>query len=193
MTPFLRDFLITMGGYTLAITFGFWLGNFLSRGLAWLVWRVWSTARKGSVLVFVQSLTIPYFAIGKISGEFLKYRPRGAKKGEEKLISLSRDPTQKSPIQRRFGIPYVETDEVTNNLYCADFSVISGFDAQKFNSLVERIAMLPKRQDKKTLLLLIVAFAILAVCLYTAYQTGHLGSMIASLNTVKASVVGVSP
>lgn len=164
----LIDSLWLMAGYTLWIFVIYFLINALTlRFLGTYIKVRTSMGRK--TLVEVKGVTSTYFKVGFIEDGFLKYKNHEKK---QKRLGVS-----SGQIGRKMGINFLVVDEETNSVVAPDFTVVTGFDAIKFNNLYIRTLQAPKNEKDKTkiiiLLLVVIALAVLIVG-YLVFQQGQL-------------------
>jgi hypothetical protein len=187
MDSFMWGVLKYIGQYLLLILMGFFVANFTSKGMLWTIAKARMNARSGGVIVRVNSPLRSYFRIGKVNGDILTYKNRA---GNTCVITI----TDAECFRDFLGLKMIETDEVTNNVLKADFSVVPGHDAEKVNNLYVRILTLPKKLNNRDTLTLIFVVACLVVSLYTAYKLGKVQEAVNAARVVSGVVeTGVMP
>lgn len=179
MDEALRQIIWLMGGYAIMLLLGLLIAQGVTRGLFFKLLS--ARMGRGKVLVKVHSVTGPYFVVGRVREEALKYKARGAK--AESVVML-----EKGVVDRVFGVPYVETDERSNNILRHNFDVVPGHDAQKVDNLMTRIAMLPKKPGSKEIIVIILLIVIVVIAGYNAFKTGQLQGSVNTLTNITVSM-----
>lgn len=178
--------IIQIGVYLALMIFIFFALNFWTQGF-FAKWLKVKTSRGKLVLVRVQGLTGEYYRPGKISEGDITFKDN---KKEIRRLSL---PGRES-INRGMGVNYVIIDDVKNAVMTIDFKMVSGFDAEKNNSLHIRALYKPSLLDDKTKIIigvLVVTAILVIVGLVINYQ-GHKSLMTAieALRQISSSTGG---
>lgn len=120
------------------------------------------------VLVKIRTKIRDYFAVGWVEDDFLKFKIR------KRVINLSL-PDQ-ACFYKSLSVTWIDINEKKGAISLTDYSAVSGFDAEKFSSLIERSLMKPSvrtSQEKILIALLVVVgiigLATLGVC-YMIYK-----------------------
>lgn len=177
------EFLYQVAAYAAIFLMATLFYNFLSQGFLFKLIKA-RAGRGGRVLMKVHGVTGAYWVVGALEAEFLLWKARGDK--DVRRLMLRRE-----HLSRMFAVPYVDVDEVSNNIVTPDFKYAVPFDAKAADLLVLRALM---RGDKKGLILLIIVlvlvFAVGCGVAYVAVQQNELRAVIEGLNVVSSVVVG---
>jgi hypothetical protein len=128
--------------------------GFLQRGFFFPFLKVKVSFGK-YILAKVRAVNRDYYKTGWIDEGFLVYKTKDGKK----RIAIP----DSSVFYRSLGVTWVDIDEKTNNLLKPDYTVMSGYDAQMYDSLLKRALYRPTEADQKFkifMILLIVAILV---------------------------------
>lgn len=188
----LTDFLLILAGWAFLLYvivavvnwlsarfFTSWLGVRLSQGRKWLV-KIWTADNKA------------YYRPGKPDGNIVRYRDRN--KNYRRVCMVP------EAVYRSFGCDVLETDETQNGVRITaqelidgeepvldavkvrgGFRAVTGFDAKKIDNLVEWALTLPKSEDMKLKILMLLSvlnLAGLAILGYLIISSGSGGGLI---------------
>jgi len=150
----------------------------------------WLKAKGGRgkyILIKVRSTLRDYFEAGTIKDGYVIYG-----KGEQTRRILIGEKS----IYRAWGVACVDIDENTGGVCQADYSTITGFDAERFESLLIRALYRPnleENKDKIILILVVVAIAAAGVAAILGYvnlqEIGRLQSTISG--TIQSTIQSV--
>lgn len=161
--------------------------SLIQRGFFWKFMRA-RTSGGRLIICKLRQMTRDYFRLGRIEEGFLIFKGFDG----DRRISIN-DP---NVFYRSIGCTWVDIDDEKNALVKSDFSTVSGFDADKYNSLYLRALYKPQIVDSSTkliillLIIIIVAIGILVFFNYKSYnQIGILQSMVSSLKTTASNGV----
>lgn len=156
MAAQLGFFLLIVGivNWLSAKFFGSWLRVRMAQGRLWLV-KVWTADNKA------------YYAVGKPDGAMVRYKDKNKQWRRVCMVPEA--------VYRAFGCDVLETDETSNGIRLtaqdalddkdpvADsvkvrggFRAVTGFDAKKIDNLVQWALTLPRKDDGKMRILLIL-------------------------------------
>jgi len=192
MDAFIKDVLVQIACYLGLVVIVLLALDRFSWG--WLrVWFKVKPSRGRFVMVKVRNVLRDYFKAGRIEEGWLIYRKVGKKKSEESRISIN-----ESCVYRSMGVYVIDVDEQKDCSVSKDFSAVSGYDAEKNNSLHLRALYKPSIMDDKTKILLILLIVVLLASLaslFISYQNGQ--KILAAVNALKevsrAAVTTISP
>jgi len=142
--------------------------NFWLRGFFWSFAKVKSSGGK-LCLVRVRSKLRDYFRPGTVSDATLRYKDAI---GEYRTVNIPEEDDQKNQVEvfyRAFGVTCIDIDETRNCVFQLDGDGVSGFDAAKFDSILQRALLKPSFGDKKLLIVLVIVIIILLVTFFSAY------------------------
>ena len=152
----MNDVYLMVGSYVAVMAILFFVFNFLSGGLLVPLLKV-KMSRGKLVLIRIRAVPTDYFRPGKVTEGFLIYKDR--MKNNRRIGC----PSHKKFVTRSLGVNCMDIDDEKNAVVLPDFSVVTGFDAVKFDNLYTRALMAGAPQDKILLIILIiVAFSLLA-------------------------------
>lgn len=177
---FIYQVLVQIGVYLGVVLFVFLLIDFMS--VKWL--RTWFRVKQSRgqlLLVHVRSAVQDFYRVGKIVDGFLMYK--GFTK-EQKRIALA-----DNCIFRSAGVNCVVVDDVKNAVLLRNFDVVTGYDAEKHESLYLRALYKPAILDSNTkimMVLLIVVIIAVAFGFYLAH-----GWIVSSQEVVLSAVNGL--
>lgn len=184
----MNPILIQMIYYMVVMILTFFLVGLLERGFFFQYVRVKLSFGR-FILVKIRAINRDYFRVGKVIEGFLVFKsPAG-----QKRISL--DPNTPG-FYRVMGTTWIDLSDETNAVVKPDFSVASGFDAVKYNSLYLRALYKPAIADNTTkiliagMILILVGLAALGFVLYK--QSYNLEVMAAQIANIKTGVVAGS-
>lgn len=135
----------------------------------------WLKARAGRgkfILIKQRGKIRDHFAIGVIKGDYLIYG-----KKENKSRSL----VDKASIYTAWGVPCVDMDEATNNVARVDYSVLPGFDAEKYESLYTRALYRPSLDQPVDRTLLVLLIVILVAVVVVGFLVWNVSQQIGAL------------
>jgi hypothetical protein len=173
---------IQIGAYLFIVVAILFLLNRSTQGFlsAWFKVR---RLRGRKVLVRVRTVINDYFTSGSVDEGFLVYVPRGKKKTESKRLSI-----EEVSVYRSYGLHCVDVDDAKNCSFSRDAKAVSGFDAEKNNSLHLRALYKPSLIDNQTkiiIIILIVLVIAVAASIFMSVNLGKtLGAKIDALKTV---------
>jgi hypothetical protein len=181
----LSEVLIQLSIYAAILLGGFFVANVVSGGAVFKVLRCKLSGGK-RILLKVHGVTGPYLATGRLVERQIKFRVRGSKNDSVTIIP------EGMVIVKWLGAYFVEVYE-DGRVVTQDFRVESGHDGEVIDSLMKRIAMLPKRPGIQELLLIIGI--ILCVCgiAYLVFKMGEVEKALEYLVTVAQVSEGVVP
>jgi hypothetical protein len=132
------------------------------------------------VLIKIRAINRDYFKKGEIIEGFLVWKTKtGARRVAVK---------DKNAFYRALACSWIDVDDEKNSICYPDYSVVSGFDAEKYDNLYKRTLYRPSVEDAKTkIIIILVIIAILfsgisGYLSYVGYQNtqqifGQLASM----------------
>ena len=167
----LTDFLMIMGGWAFVLYvmvaivnwlsakfFTAWFRVRISQGGRWLV-KIWTADNKA------------YYRVGTPDGNIVRYKDRG--KNWRRVCMVP------EAVYRSFGCDVLETDETQNGIRITaqelldeeegespeqdsikvrgGFRAVTGFDAKKMDNLVQWALTLPRTDDRKILILMVLS------------------------------------
>lgn len=149
MNELLQQILLYLLSYLAVFVLAIVIISVLLRGFFWTYMRVKSSRGK-LVLVKVRGVSKPYYRAGKVQENFLVYKT--AEKNE-KRIKLERQ-----YIYNDLGISWVEVDSVTDGVYDPSKAMdgVTGFDADRMNSLYLRALYRPNILDPRTQIMFVL-------------------------------------
>lgn len=170
---------------TLALT------GVFQRGFFWKYARVRLSFGK-YLMIRIRTPLRVYYAVGEVVEGFLVYKLRK----ETVRYSLNNDD---KVFYRSMAVTWVDIDEEKHALIKTDYSAVTGFDAQKFESLNVRALMKPAEKSLKEklilfLLVLVVVGVIVAIVigLRNANAINNLAAAIPGwFENMRGSVQGV--
>lgn len=139
------------------------------------------------LLVKVNTAIGNYFKPGDVDEGWVVYRGAGKKKDEMRRISLS-----PGCVYRAYNILCVDVDDEKNCVFKKDMTAVSGYDAEKNNTLHLRALYKPMLMDDKTKIILVILIVVVigiiisALLNYTTMQ--KILTSIESLKSVGSTV-----
>ena len=133
-------------------------------------------SRGAKIMLMIKTPISWYYKIGVPAEKILVYKDRSK---EEKRLSIPED-----AVIRFLSINWLLIDEDKNAIMKADFSVVSGFDAPRYNNLYLRALYKPLLQDTIKLIILIVSIAGLIATIYAIVKLNQIEQLITSLKVV---------
>ena len=171
-------------GYLMSTLIGIAIIGFLQRGFFIPYLRVRSSLGK-FVLVKIRAVNRWYYDVGKLDQSDLVF----GKKKERKRINNVKD----IHFYRSLGITWVNIDEETNAILTPDLKGVTGFDAEKQESLLVRALFKPSLEDHRNkIIMVLILAAILAAGLsaYFSYNIlNEMGALRAGVDSLKAGLV----
>lgn len=149
-----------MGGVAALLFIGFFILNAASHGFIGVLLRV-KMSRGKKFLVKVRGKSKDYFTTGREEDGFFIWRTASR---VDKRAQFDRD-----CIYSMLGVKCIDTDEELNCVIHHNWTVSSGFDAEKFNDLYVRCLMKPSLEDKKLIIILVLLVITLLVALIAVY------------------------
>lgn len=181
----LSEVMVTMMIYAGVLIAGFVMANLFSGGAVTKIMRCKMSGGK-RVLLKIHGVTGPYLSTGKLSGKVVTFRVKGSK--EDGKLTLPEDML----VMKWLGVNFLEISE-DGKVITHDFRVVSGHDAEVVDSLMKRIAMLPKRPGIQELLIMIgIALCVIGIA-YVAFKLGNIEKSIEFLVSVAQTEQGVIP
>lgn len=173
--------------YGIVVLLAFFAIGAIQNGFFWKYLRVRMSFGK-FILVKIRAVNRDHYAVGSIDEGFLVYKSNG----EVKRISLE----DSSGFYKSISVSWIDVDEKKNCVCKADYSVVDGFDAVKFNDLYVRCLYKPvisSSQEKIVLGLLIICvigILVLGIVIYKldARITG-LQNIMAALKTATENAI----
>jgi len=137
------------------------------------------------VLVKIRAVNRDYYKPGRIEEGFLVYKGSTG----EKRLSIP-DP---SAFYRSLQCNFVDVDEEKNAICKPNYEIITGFDAEKYNSLYLRALYKPSIMDNKEKIMIGMLIAILlfqVLLAYFIYKTnGNMEGLTASIQSIKLATI----
>lgn len=160
--PMVRQILL----YFALVLLGFIMANVYTNGFLWQYLLAKSSKGKKLLLRVKSKLDYYYLAVPVIEG-FFRYKARGQKEFS-KLILIPND-----TIYMVLGVKGCDVDEETNAVLKADYSVVSPFNAEKYDNLYVRALTKPVIMDAIKLILigLIVIGIVGLISAYFGFMT----------------------
>lgn len=177
---FWATYLTWTGMFGALVFFTLALINFLQGGYFFPFMRVKMSNGK-KILVRVKGLTQDYFRVGKFSEGNLIFKDN--KKSVRQLTF------PKEAIFRGAGVYYCIVDDDKNAIVKLDFSTVSGFDAEKWNNLLERALTKPQLMDTQARIILALLVVIVIAILILALMIKSNGDKITALKLVSDSAI----
>lgn len=155
--------------------------SILLKGFLWKYLRV-----RGSfgrlVLVKKRSVHRDSFEIGRIEDNTLVFK--GA--GDDGRVCVK----DQTVFYKAMGVTWVDFDEATGALSKTNYDGITGYDPEKYESLVQRALYKPSiLANREKLILIGIGLLIIAVAIsiYLGYMNGvHIDALTAKVGTIKA-------
>lgn len=169
---------MVMGSYLAVILIGFGIINWLSGGFLLPFARV-KMSRGRKTLVRVHGVTGSHFLVGEIMEGWLVLKDR---QKQMRRLQVS----DSSYIGHAYGVKTIEIDDEKNAVLKPDFSVVTGYDAVKFENLYVRALTAPHLEDKTLKIILIVVVVLALLVVVNIFMTYKLGAKIDALNQVAA-------
>lgn len=185
MNQIVVDVLWQMGAYIFVFITSFFLFNKLMGGLLMNWLKVRSNQQK-KILTKVRTLIVDYYVAGLVLDGMLVYKD---KVGAEKRLSLS-----KGSVYRSIGVNCVDVDEEKNCVVVHDFEKVSGFDAEKHNSLYLRALYKPTLNDQKLLIVILVVGVLLAMIMFGSIYLNYTsqGEVMTAIEGLKQVSAGIN-
>ena len=181
------DVFIQIGAYLLIIVAVLVLINRVTGGFLFTWFKV-RRSRDFKLLIKVNTHIGNYFKAGDVDEGWIVYRPAGKKKDEKKRISLS-----PGCVYRAFNVLCVDVDDEKNCVFKRDLSAVSGYDAEKNNSLHLRALYKPSIMDDKTkiiiVILIVIVIAVIVCTLLSYTNSQKILEGIEALKTVGQSTI----
>jgi hypothetical protein len=160
------------------------------RGFFWKYAKVRTSFGK-YLIVKIRTPLRDYFAIGEVVEGFLVYKIK------KETIRYSINDHDKV-FYRSLNVTWVDVDEEKHCLVKTDFSVVSGFDAPKFESLNVRALMRPTEKslkDKIILFLLVLVLLGVIIAIFMAIKNASAVNNLATsipawLENMRGAVTG---
>ena len=177
---FIYQVLVQIGVYVAVVIFVFLLIDFMS--VKWLrTWFVVKQSRGQKLFIHVRNEVQDFYRTGKLENGFLVYK--GLSK-ETKRIALS-----DNCIYRSMGVNCVIVDDIKNAILSRSFDQVSGFDAEKHESLYLRALYKPSILDNNTKIMLVLMIVILIAVAFGFYLTR--GWIVGSQEVLLSAVNGL--
>lgn len=117
------------------------------------------------IMVKIRAVNRDYFKVGWIDEGFLVYN---VKKGR-KRISVK----DSSFFYRALSVTWIDVDESKNAVCKPDYSIVDGFDAEKYDNLFKRTLYRPSVSDYKDKII----FTLIIVAIIAAAASAYVGYM----------------
>lgn len=153
---------IQMIYYAIVLILGISIVSFMQRGFFWKFVRV-KTSLGRFILVKIRSIERDYHVIGHVEDNFLIFKTNKA----QKRIALK----NRKVFYRWLGCICIDIDSEKNTIIDPDSSVISGFDAEKFEHLYTRSLMRPSMNDNLQKIIIILCIVILLAVAFIGYMS----------------------
>jgi len=161
----------------------------IQKGFFWKFIKV-KTSMGKLIMVKIREVNRDHYKIGSIEGGWLIYKVKGK---DVKRIAIPKD---RPTIYRSVGIGFVDVDSEKNAVCTADYTTVSGFDAEKNNDLYLRSLYKPQINDNKEKIMLGLIVVGIIVSLIVGYlviqQQESINIMVQQLSTMQGSVTGSS-
>lgn len=144
----------------------FWQRGFFG---AWYKTKI--SANK-KVLLRIRSRLRDYYSSGFIKDGALTFKD--STKAQRTIIV----PRNTEVFYRSFGVVCVDVDEERNCLFKLDGSGVTGFDAEKFDDIIQKALQKPSALDRKILIVLICVIVGLLLSLFSIYFTYQNNKML---------------
>lgn len=175
--------------YLISFFFGIVLIGFLLRGFLITYLRVRFSNGK-FIMVKVRDLIKPYYVVGKIDEAFLVYKDKNKNKKRIKII--------REQIYNDMKINIIEVDPVSNSAidFSTVFKAVSGYDADKLNSLYLRALYRPTILDQKTQIIMVlcgVAAILSLISIIIGYMVlDNVDNILLSISVLQETLSGLS-
>lgn len=93
-------------------------------------------------------------------------------------------------IYRSWNMNCIDIDEEKNSIILRDGQHVEGFDAQKFDDIIERALKKPNFDNNKQLVVLILLIIIILVLLANAGMTYQLYKAVTQVNSITTAAIG---
>ena len=133
--------------------------SFLQRGFFWK----WLRARTGGgrlLLVKIKGVVKPIYKTGYVDEGDLCYKNKWSDKIPKRICNIKRE-----YIYKDLGVSFVEIDDKLNCFLTPDLKGVTGFDAEKYNSLYLRALYRPTLLDPKDQIIMIIVIITFIMCL----------------------------
>lgn len=137
---------------------------------------VWFKVRQKRDFKLLTKVNTPignYFRAADVSEGWLVYQPAGKKKDEKKRISLSQ-----GCVYRAFNVLCVDVDDEKNCVFTKNMTAVSGYDAEKNNTLHLRALYKPMLMDDKTKIILVILIVVVIAIIISALMNYSSGQKI---------------
>lgn len=185
------DVFIQIGAYLFIIVAILFLINRAMGGFLFTWFKV-RQKRDLKLLVKVNTHIGNYFRAGDVDEGWIVYRPLGKKKDEMKRINLS-----SGCVYRAYNVLCVDVDDEKNCVFKRDLSAVSGYDAEKNNSLHLRALYKPSIMDDKTKIILVILIVVvigIIISVLLSYTTDQkILAGIEALKTVGQTTSSIIP
>lgn len=157
MNPAVTNLLNWVLVWSLVVVGITFLLNWVTQGFFIKYLRV-KGSRGKKVLVEVETLTDRYLSVGYITEGFLIYKKRHSKDKARIIVP-------QGAVIKKLGVFFLNVDEERNAVMKADYTTVTGFDAEKVEMLYKRALYRPTPLDNKLLIILIIVLilALLAI------------------------------
>ena len=142
--------------------------SFFQRGFFWKYWKVRTSFGK-HVLVKIRNPLTDYFEVGWVENGCLCYK-------HKKVVHRIDMVEGTQYFYRGMAVGWVDVDDEKNAIAKSDYSVVPGFDTEKFENLLIRALTRPSLTSKKDLIM-IICLVVIVLCsfaslflLYRVYQ-----------------------
>jgi len=185
------DVFIQIGAYIFIVFAIIFIINRAMGGFI-MTWFKVRQKRDLKLLVKVSTSIGNYFRAGDVSEGWVVYQPMGKKKDEKKRISLTQ-----GCVYRAYNVLCVDVDDEKNCVFTKDMKAVSGYDAEKNNSLHLRALYKPMLMDDKTKIILVILIVVvigIVASIYLSY-TGNQKILagIEALKTVAQTTSSIIP
>jgi hypothetical protein len=153
MDAVIRNMLNWVFVWSLVMVGVVFLLNFFQQGFFIKYFKVKSSRGK-KLLVQVETMTDRYLTVGYITEGFLIYKKRHSKENGRIVVPHG-------SVYKALGIHWINVDEIKNAVQLADYSSVSGFDAEKIENLYIRAIQRPSATNKKIQVIMILLIIIL--------------------------------
>lgn len=175
------DVFIQIGVYVLVVFAVVFIINRAMGGFIF-VWFKVRRQRDLKLLVKVNNSIGNYFRCGDVSEGWVVYKPLGKKSDEKKRLNLI-----PGCVYRAFNVLCIDVDDEKNCVFKKDMSAVSGYDAEKNNSLHLRALYKPAIFDDKTkIILLLLALVLIAVIVAAVINYTSVQKLFESVEALKS-------
>lgn len=138
------------------------------------------------IMVKIRAVNRDYFMVGNIEEGFLVYKIKISGKKFRKRIRVPGN----DYFYKAIGVSWIDVDDEKNAICKPDYSVVSGYDAAKYDNLLQRAMTRPSVADRKEqimILLIIVSLLVIIASVYLSYKNST------NIDIIKAQVNSMKP